>query len=157
MLLCGTTNLREISLFPMNQQAVDLLMGSRRRRLGRSSSASFTSGSICGQGVGHSPVEASIRNCASANQRVGLQKLDELQRLHLGARRQLDVQRLPGRLDKAANAATAATTSGLATAACFAAGPDAIDDGAPGLIAADVLGAGLLRNQKVDAAGIAQP
>src|ERR1700760_81753 len=26
MLLCGTTNLREISLFPMNQQAVDLLM-----------------------------------------------------------------------------------------------------------------------------------
>ncbi len=27
MLLCGTTNLREISLFPMNQQAVDLLMG----------------------------------------------------------------------------------------------------------------------------------
>ncbi|MCW5703422.1 MAG: aspartate--tRNA ligase [Bradyrhizobium sp.] len=27
MLLCGTTNLREVSLFPMNQQAVDLLMG----------------------------------------------------------------------------------------------------------------------------------
>jgi aspartyl-tRNA synthetase len=27
MLLCGTTNLREISIFPMNQQAVDLLMG----------------------------------------------------------------------------------------------------------------------------------
>jgi aspartyl-tRNA synthetase len=27
MLLCGTTNLREISLFPMNQQGVDLLMG----------------------------------------------------------------------------------------------------------------------------------
>lgn len=27
MLLCGTNNLREISLFPMNQQAVDLLMG----------------------------------------------------------------------------------------------------------------------------------
>src|ERR1700759_861973 len=27
MLLCGATNLREISLFPMNQQAVDLLMG----------------------------------------------------------------------------------------------------------------------------------
>ncbi|MCL2714449.1 MAG: aspartate--tRNA ligase [Alphaproteobacteria bacterium] len=26
MLLCGTTNLREISLFPMNQQAMDLLM-----------------------------------------------------------------------------------------------------------------------------------
>ncbi|HYI27738.1 MAG TPA: amino acid--tRNA ligase-related protein, partial [Bradyrhizobium sp.] len=26
MLLCGTTNLREISLFPMNQQAEDLLM-----------------------------------------------------------------------------------------------------------------------------------
>ena len=28
MLLCGTTNLREISLFPMNQRAEDLLMGS---------------------------------------------------------------------------------------------------------------------------------
>jgi aspartyl-tRNA synthetase len=27
MLLCGTTNLREVSLFPMNQQAIDLLMG----------------------------------------------------------------------------------------------------------------------------------
>lgn len=27
MLLCGTNNLREISLFPMNQQAMDLLMG----------------------------------------------------------------------------------------------------------------------------------
>jgi aspartyl-tRNA synthetase len=27
MLLCGVTNLREISLFPMNQQALDLLMG----------------------------------------------------------------------------------------------------------------------------------
>ena len=27
MLLCGTTNLREISLFPMNQQAVDLMLG----------------------------------------------------------------------------------------------------------------------------------
>jgi aspartyl-tRNA synthetase len=27
MLLCGTTNLREISLFPMNQRAEDLLMG----------------------------------------------------------------------------------------------------------------------------------
>ncbi|MCS0501787.1 aspartate--tRNA ligase [Ancylobacter mangrovi] len=27
MLLCGTTNLREISMFPMNQQALDLLMG----------------------------------------------------------------------------------------------------------------------------------
>ena len=27
MLLCGTQNLREISLFPMNQGALDLLMG----------------------------------------------------------------------------------------------------------------------------------
>jgi len=27
MLLCGSTNLREISLFPMNQQAMDLMMG----------------------------------------------------------------------------------------------------------------------------------
>ena len=27
MLLCGTTNVREISLFPLNQQAMDLLMG----------------------------------------------------------------------------------------------------------------------------------
>ncbi len=27
MLLCGATNLREITLFPMNQQAEDLLMG----------------------------------------------------------------------------------------------------------------------------------
>ncbi|MDI4664405.1 aspartate--tRNA ligase [Xanthobacter autotrophicus] len=27
MLLCGVSNLREISLFPMNQQAIDLLMG----------------------------------------------------------------------------------------------------------------------------------
>jgi aspartyl-tRNA synthetase len=27
MLLCGTANLREISLFPMNQQALDVLMG----------------------------------------------------------------------------------------------------------------------------------
>ncbi|HEY0292133.1 MAG TPA: aspartate--tRNA ligase [Hansschlegelia sp.] len=27
MLLCGTNNLREISIFPMNQQALDLLMG----------------------------------------------------------------------------------------------------------------------------------
>jgi aspartyl-tRNA synthetase len=40
MLLCGTTNLREISLFPMNQRAMDLLMGApseattkRRREL----------------------------------------------------------------------------------------------------------------------------
>ena len=28
MLLCGAQNLREVSLFPMNQQAMDLLMGS---------------------------------------------------------------------------------------------------------------------------------
>ena len=28
MLLCGAQNLREVSIFPMNQQAVDLLMGS---------------------------------------------------------------------------------------------------------------------------------
>jgi aspartyl-tRNA synthetase len=27
MLLCGAENLREITLFPMNQQAEDLLMG----------------------------------------------------------------------------------------------------------------------------------
>jgi aspartyl-tRNA synthetase len=27
MLLCGTKNLREITMFPMNQQAKDLLMG----------------------------------------------------------------------------------------------------------------------------------
>ena len=27
MLLCGAENLREITLFPMNQQAQDLLMG----------------------------------------------------------------------------------------------------------------------------------
>jgi aspartyl-tRNA synthetase len=27
MLLCGTKNLREVALFPMNQQANDLLMG----------------------------------------------------------------------------------------------------------------------------------
>jgi aspartyl-tRNA synthetase len=27
MLLCDATNLREISLFPMNQQALDVLMG----------------------------------------------------------------------------------------------------------------------------------
>ncbi|MEM6666152.1 MAG: amino acid--tRNA ligase-related protein, partial [Pseudomonadota bacterium] len=27
MLLCGAQNLREVALFPMNQQAVDLLMG----------------------------------------------------------------------------------------------------------------------------------
>jgi aspartyl-tRNA synthetase len=28
MLLCGAQNLREVSIFPMNQQAMDLLMGS---------------------------------------------------------------------------------------------------------------------------------
>ena len=28
MLLCGAQNLREVALFPMNQQAMDLLMGS---------------------------------------------------------------------------------------------------------------------------------
>jgi aspartyl-tRNA synthetase len=28
MLLAGAQNLREVALFPMNQQAVDLLMGS---------------------------------------------------------------------------------------------------------------------------------
>jgi aspartyl-tRNA synthetase len=27
MLLCGAQNLREVALFPMNQQALDLLMG----------------------------------------------------------------------------------------------------------------------------------
>ena len=27
MLLCGAKNLREITMFPMNQQAVDLFMG----------------------------------------------------------------------------------------------------------------------------------
>ena len=27
MLLCGAQNLREVSIFPMNQQALDLLMG----------------------------------------------------------------------------------------------------------------------------------
>ena len=27
MLLCGTNNLREVALFPMNQRAEDLLMG----------------------------------------------------------------------------------------------------------------------------------
>ncbi len=27
MLICGAKNLRDIALFPMNQQAVDLLMG----------------------------------------------------------------------------------------------------------------------------------
>jgi aspartyl-tRNA synthetase len=27
MLLCGTENIREVTMFPMNQQAEDLLMG----------------------------------------------------------------------------------------------------------------------------------
>jgi len=27
MLLCGTDNIREVTMFPMNQQAEDLLMG----------------------------------------------------------------------------------------------------------------------------------
>jgi aspartyl-tRNA synthetase len=43
MLLCGTKNLREITVFPMNQQAQDLLMGAPSEAT-RSSSASCTSG-----------------------------------------------------------------------------------------------------------------
>jgi aspartyl-tRNA synthetase len=35
MLLCGTRNLREITLFPMNQQAADLLMGAAPARLNK--------------------------------------------------------------------------------------------------------------------------
>ena len=46
MLLCGTTNLREISLFPMNQRAEDLLMGAPRTWR-RSNCASCISGSTC--------------------------------------------------------------------------------------------------------------
>jgi hypothetical protein len=68
MLLCGTTNLREISLFPMNQQAVDLLMGApsevaikQLRELHIRLNLPDKKG-----WVAHSPVEASIRNCASA-------------------------------------------------------------------------------------------
>ena len=47
MLLCGTTNLREISLFPMNQQADGPADGRAVGGRDRSSCASCTSGSTC--------------------------------------------------------------------------------------------------------------
>ncbi len=46
MLLCGTNNLREISLFPMNQRAEDLLMGAPSDVTPKQL-RELTSGSIC--------------------------------------------------------------------------------------------------------------
>ena len=67
MLLCGTTNLREISLFPMNQRAVDLLMGAPSEVTHEAVARASHPAQSAGQGlIAHSPVEASIRNCASA-------------------------------------------------------------------------------------------
>ena len=47
MLLAGEQNLREVALFPMNQRAVDSLMGARLRGRRPSSCANCISASIC--------------------------------------------------------------------------------------------------------------
>ena len=65
MLLCGTTNLREISLFPMNQRAEDLLMGAPSDVAPKQLRELHIRLNLP-ENVIHSPVDASIRNCASA-------------------------------------------------------------------------------------------
>ena len=52
MLLCGTTNLREISLFPMNQQAVDLLMGAPSEASAEAAARAAHPGQFAEQGAG---------------------------------------------------------------------------------------------------------
>ena len=52
MLLCGTTNLREISLFPMNQQAVDLLMGAPSEATTEAAAGAAHPGQFAEQGAG---------------------------------------------------------------------------------------------------------
>jgi hypothetical protein len=88
------------------------------------------------------------------DQRIGLQHLDKLHRRHFGARRQLDDQRLPRGLDKAGQRAP-----DRVHCRCNCVGragvPDALGDRFSCILAADVLGAGILSDPEIDAAGIA--
>ena len=125
MLLCGTTNLREISLFPMNQQAVDLLMGAPSE-VTTKQLRELTSGSICRtrRSSYSQPCRSLDPELRQRDQRVGLQQLEELHRRHLAARRQLDDQRLPRGLDKADQRARCIASIG----GCLAADvPDAFE------------------------------
>ena len=94
-------------------------------------------------------VEASIRNCASARSGSVFSAGKSCIAGDLAARRELDDQRLPGVSTKRASAsATAAVASGLVAAAFARAGLDALDDGLPCGVAADILRAGILRRPR---------
>ena len=148
MLLCGTTNLREISLFPMNQQAVDLLMGAPSEVAPKQLRELHIRLNLPDKGKRSSDFTSALSRSLDPelrqrHQRIGLQQLDQLHRRHLAARRELERQRLPcGVSTKRTSASTSAAASGLVAAASRGAGLDAVDDGAPRVVAADVLACG---------------
>ena len=158
MLLCGTTNLREISLFPMNQQAVDLLMGAPSDVAIEAAARTAHPAQSAGQGLAQvqSPVEASIRNCASATIGSVFNSCMSCIAGTLPSGVSLMLSVWPGVSTKRATASTAATASGLAAAAC------SLPDRMPSTMARRAASrltfwsAGILRDRKVDAAGVAQ-
>ena len=83
MLLCGTTNLREISLFPMNQQAVDLLMGAPSEVAPKQLRELHIRLNLPDKGVSSQPRRSLDPELRQREHRVGLQQLHELHRRHL--------------------------------------------------------------------------
>ena len=116
MLLCGTTNLREISLFPMNQQAVDLLMGAPSDVAIEAAARAAHPAQSAGQGIAHSPVEASIRNCASADGGSVFRSWKSCNAGTFARGVSLTISVCPGLSRKRASACLAATASGLPAA-----------------------------------------
>ena len=160
MLLCGTTNLREISLFPMNQQADGPADGRAVGRRDRSSSASCTSGSTCRTRrrlrLAHSPVEASIRNCASAIIGSVCKSWMSCSTGTLASGVSLMISVWPGRLDEAGERLHGGLGIGIGSRACSPLALMLSTMALPRRVAADVLRAGKLRHDEVDGAVVAQ-
>ena len=79
-------------------------VGGRDQAAPRSPHPAQSAGQDIGLGPAHSPVEASIRNCASAMSGSVFRQLDELQRRHFAARREFERQRLSAEFRQSAPA-----------------------------------------------------
>ena len=140
MLLCGTKNLREISLFPMNQQAEDLLMGAPSEATHQAAARAAHPAQSAGEGRSFSSrrrrLDPELRQRAPGRSAAAAMSCIA-GTLPRGV--SLMRQRLPRRLDEAGDRVHGRVRIGIGGRDFRAAGPDALDDGLPRGVAADIL------------------
>ncbi len=154
MLLCGEENLREVVLFPMNQRAEDLLMGAPSEVTPEAAARAAYPAGAAGEEL--APRRRLDLKARERRHRARLHRLDDLHHPDLAARHELHRQRAARVLDEARQRAGDRHHVGIDRGHFHGVVADAVGHGAARRLARNVLLTRLLRDRKLDPAGIAQ-